>query len=140
MILNRWIENLNDILVPHIFKGINKIYNDLRKLTEKTNNGIIKPFQLTLMEIKYLPATLLEEDYTQLLLSFKNNNYSEALLSNLLKKIYIESVKEDIKLAKITLIKNNIKIPNNMLFIHKVYINAANMFFKDPLLFYHKYL
>ena len=65
MILNRWLDNLNDILVPHIYKGINEIYNNIKRmvfLSGKTN-GTIKPFQLALLEVKYLSETVLNTDF-----------------------------------------------------------------------------
>ena len=33
----------------------------------------------------------------------------------------------------------NINIPSIKVFIHKIYINSAEEFFKEPLLFYHNY-
>ena len=169
--MNRWSESLNDLLVPHIFKGINKIYNDIKRASMTRGNtrgvggaggagggagaggagggagaggagggagaggGVIKPFQLTLMEIKYLPEALLEEDYNQLLYYLKNNDMSEKLLTSLLSKIYINMAQTELGPNETV----KISIPKNRVFVHKVYINAANIFFKEPLLFYHKY-
>ena len=130
---NKWQNSLNDILIPHIFKGLNKIYNDIKKIAASKNTGVIKPFQLTLMEVKYLPEALLDEDYTQLLLSLRHNDKTEKLLTILISKIYTEILKEE------SYDCINVIFPKNKVFVHKVYINAANLFFKEPLLFYHKY-
>ena len=116
----RWVESLNDLLVPHIFKGINKIYNDIKRASNATNSrnggGVIKPFQLTLMEIKYLPESLLEEDYIQLLHYLKNNDKSEKLFSSLLTKIYTNMAQTELGPKEVV----NISIPKNRVFVHKV--------------------
>jgi hypothetical protein len=47
MIINRWLDTLYDILAPHIFKGINEMYNNIKQQTNLLGNttGYVKAFQ-----------------------------------------------------------------------------------------------
>jgi len=49
MNFSEWLDTLNDILVPHISRGLYKLYDDVRSITDRVPGG----GQKTLMAFQF---------------------------------------------------------------------------------------
>lgn len=142
MDFSRWLDSINDIVVPHIFRGLDKLYNDIRRITErvKTKTGkTLMAFQLALERIKDLPKGLIEDDYKVLLNSLRNVDCDEQWFHDLLDRAFVSYAREALRSEgiDIKLSKDHIEVPDGIDFIHKTYVNAARTFWMAPQLFYH---
>lgn len=142
MDFSRWLDSINDIVVPHIFRGLDKLYNDVRRITErvKTKTGkTLMAFQLALERIKDLPKGLIEDDYRVLLNSLRNVDCDEQWFNDLLTKAFVSYAREALRSEgiDIKLSRDHIEVPEGLDFIHKTYVNAARTFWMTPQLFYH---
>ena len=139
-----WIDNLNDVLVSHIYSGLTNLYNNV--LTRTIRNGrdkILLAFQLSLERIPVLPQTKIREDYSNLVSKMHNNGKDVQWLHTLIEKSILFYAKDTLKTEgmennTITLKQLNADTSSER-FIHRVYINSARFFWMHPNLFYHKY-
>jgi hypothetical protein len=126
---DEYIEQLKCIISPLIIQGFNSIYQDAFKLSG--GKRIIYKFQELLKEIPNWNQTILQEES-------KRIKKKCAYIMDIVTAIFVSNVKI---LASIRLKGNNdnikVKIPTSDIFIHSIYIEAAQQFFHDPMLFYH---
>ena len=145
----QWLDNLNDILVPHIYRGLSKVYIEIRRLSEmsqKQHGGgnragkTLMTFQLALSKIKDMPNTRLQNDYEFLLDSLNNVDQNEKWLRELFTNALMSYARDALASEGIhaKLNRNHLTVPSNQDFIHNVYINSARIFWCKPQLFYHK--
>jgi hypothetical protein len=127
---DEYIEQIRCILCPLIIKGLNSIYSDALELSggKKT----LYKFQELLKEIPKWNQTILQEES-------KRIKKACPYIMDIVTAIFVSSVKI---LASVRLKGNNenirVKIPTSDIFIHSIYIEAAQQIFYNPYLFYHK--
>jgi hypothetical protein len=127
---DEYIEQLKCIICPLIIQGINSIYDDAINISNGTKT--IYKFQELLKEIPKWNQTILQEESKRIK---KKCSY----IMDIVTAIFVSNVKI---LASIRLKGKNenirVKIPTSDIFIHSIYIEAAQQIFYDPFLFYHK--
>ena len=127
---DEYIEQLKCIVVPLLIQGYNSIYSDALKITE--GKKTIYKFQELLKEIPQWNQTILQEESRRIK---KKCPY----IMDIVTAIFVSNVKI---LASVRLKGNNenikVKIPTSDIFIHSIYIEAAQQIFYDPFLFYHR--
>ena len=127
---DEYIEQLKYILIPLIIQGFNSVYSDALRICE--GKFVIMKFQDLLEEILHWNQTILQEEA-------KRIKKKCPFIMNIVTAIFVSSVKI---LASVRLKgKNdniNIKIPTSDIFIHSIYLEAAQQIWYDPFLFYHK--
>jgi len=128
---DEYIEQLKCIIAPLIFQGFNSIYSDSVKITNGKNT--LYKFQELLKEIPKWNQTILQEES-------KRIKRKCPYIMDIVTAIFVSNVKI---LASIRLKGNNenikVKIPTSDIFIHSIYIEAAQKIFYNPYIFYHKY-
>jgi hypothetical protein len=127
---DEYIEQLKCIICPLIIQGMNSIYEDAINISN--GNKTIYKFQELLKEIPKWNQTILQEESKRIK---KKCPY----IMDIVTAIFVSNVKI---LASIRLKGKNenirVKIPTSDIFIHSIYIEAAQQIFYDPFLFYHK--
>ena len=127
---DEYIEQLKCIISPLLIQGVNSIYGDALKASN--GNKTIYQFQELLQQIPNWNQTILEQESNRMK---KKCNY----MMDIVTAIFVSNVKI---LASIRLKGNNdnikVKIPTSDIFIHSIYLEAAQQIFYDPYLFYHK--
>jgi hypothetical protein len=127
---DEYIEQLKSIISPLIIQGVNSIYQDALKVSQGKN--IIMTFQQFLKDVLTWNQTILQEEA-------KRIKRKCPYIMDIVTAIFVSNVKI---LASIRLKGNNdnikVKIPTCEIFIHSIYIEAAQQIFYDPMLFYHK--
>jgi len=127
---DEYIEQLKCIVVPLLIQGFNSIYSDALRLSN--NKKTIYKFQELLKEIPQWNQTILQEESKRIK---KKCTY----IMDIVTAIFVSNVKI---LASVRLKGNNenirVKIPTSDIFIHSIYIEAAQHIFYDPFLFYHR--
>jgi hypothetical protein len=113
-----------------IIQGFNSIYNDALEISR--GKHVIMKFQDLLEGIIQWNQTILQEEA-------KRIKRKCPYIMDIVTAIFVSSVKI---LASVRLGgKNdniNIKIPTSDIFIHSIYMEAADQIWNDPFLFYHK--
>ncbi len=120
---------LTHILTPIILEGLQHLYNEAKKNSEK--NNILKTFQTLLKNIPTWDADITNRELNRI--QSKTTNYP--WLSQLIQAVF-----------KLNIVINNLD-PSEQLknevtlgkFIHHIYIECARVFWMDPFLFYHEY-
>ena len=127
---DEYIEQLKCIIVPLLIQGFNSIYSDALSITD--GKRVIYKFQELLKEIPHWNQTILQEES-------KRIKRKCSYIMDIVTAIFVSNVKI---LASIRLKGKNdnirVKIPTSDIFIHSIYIEAAQQIFYDPFLFYHK--
>ena len=127
---DEYIEQLKCIICPLIIQGVNSIYQDALKVSQ--GKRVLMTFQQFLKDILTWNQTILQEES-------KRIKRKCPYIMDIVTAIFVSNVKI---LASIRLKGNNdnikVKIPSCELFIHSVYIEAAQQIFYDPMLFYHQ--
>jgi len=126
---DEYIEQLKCIISPLLIQGFNSIYSDAMEITR--GKRVIYKFQELLKEIPNWNQTILQEESKRIK---KKCPY----IMDIVTAIFVSNVKI---LASIRLKGSNenirVKIPTSDIFIHSIYIEAAQHIFYDPFLFYH---
>jgi hypothetical protein len=139
---SEWASRVNDVLVPHIYRGLKNLYDTVRRKTERSNKKIVGVKGTTLLSFQYsleaivdLPQTTLNEDYDVLITGIQRKEqiddpqeWFETLIGNAFDNYAIEILQVD---------PDHLETPTASVFIHKCYINCARHFWKHPYLFYH---
>lgn len=126
---NEYNIQLQHILTPLIFEGLQHLYNEAKKNSEKTN--ILKTFQTLLKRIPSWEYDILEKELNRIQMKTKNYPW----LFNLIQAVF----KINILIMEIEpseTLKNEVNMGQ---FIHHIYIECAREFWMDPFLFYHDY-
>ena len=127
---DEYIEQLKCIISPLLIQGFNSIYSDSMEITH--GKRVIYKFQELLKEIPNWNQTILQEESKRIK---KKCNYIMDIVTaifvtnvKILASVRLKGSKDDIR----------VKIPTSDIFIHGIYIEAAQHIFYDPFLFYHK--
>jgi len=127
---DEYIQQLKCIMIPLLIQGYNSIYQDALQITNGKN--VIYKFQELLKEIPNWNQTILQEESKRIK---KKCNYIMDIVTaifvtnvKILASVRLKGSKDDIR----------VKIPTSDIFIHGIYIEAAQHIFYDPFLFYHK--
>jgi hypothetical protein len=127
---DEYIEQLKCIVVPLLIQGFNSIYSDALRISN--GKRTIMKFQELLKEIPHWNQTILQEESKRIK---KKCQY----IMDIVTAIFVSNVKI---LASVRLKGNSenirVKIPTSDIFLHSIYIEAAQQLFYDPFLFYHK--
>ena len=127
---DEYIEQLHSILTPLIVQGFNSIYKDA--LERSKGKRTIYAFQEFLKKIPTWNQTILQTES-------KRIKQKCPYIMDIVTAIFVSNVKI---LASIRMHGKNdnikVKIPTSDIFIHSIYIEAAQQFFYDPFLFHHK--
>jgi hypothetical protein len=138
--METWLESVNDLLVPHIFKGLQEAYNAVNRLTK--GSKLFIAFQVTLEGITSLPQSKISQDYDVLVNNLIRNGHNEEWFTTLLKHLYHSYAKGALEGAGLKLGDNFdptfIEVPEGSAFVHSVYINTARELWQKPFLFSHK--
>jgi len=127
---DEYIDQLKCIIVPLMIQGFNSIYSDAINISE--NKKVIYKFQELLKQIPQWNQTILQEES-------KRVKKKCPYIMDIVTAIFVTNVKI---LASVRLKGNKddirVKIPTSDIFIHGIYIEAAQQIFYDPFLFHHK--
>lgn len=120
---------LCQVLSPIILEGLQHLYNESKKSSNK--NNILKTFQLLLKAIPSWDSDIIRKEIERI--NFKTKEYPWII--QLIQSIF-----------KMNILINNLEPSEVMkkeidmsLFIHTIYIECARQFWMDPFLFYHEY-
>ena len=138
--METWLESVNDLLVPHIFKGLQEAYNAVNRLTK--GSKLLIAFQVTLEGITTLSQPKIAQDYTVLMNNLGRNGHPEDWFTTLLEHLYHSYAKSALEGAGLKLgdhfDASFIEVPDGSAFVHMVYINTARELWQKPFLFSHK--
>jgi hypothetical protein len=127
---DEYIDQLKSIITPLLIQGFNSIYEDAVDFSRGKN--ILYKFQELLKEIPNWNQTILQAES-------KRIKQKCGYIMDIVTAIFVSNVKI---LASIRLKGNNdnirVKIPTSDIFIHSIYIEAAQQIFYDPRLFDHR--
>ncbi len=135
-----WTDNIKDILVPHIYKGLTEMYNGVRKITKD-----FKPllaFQVALEGLPEISQSKIVADYDVLSNTLHKNNYSTEWFDSIVKNAVVNYTKMALTSHGLNCENMNealIEAPTGPEFVHKVYISAAREIWSRPELFWHNY-
>jgi len=136
-LMKHWLEQLTDILVPHIHEGIKSLYYDAKKINR---NKPLQMFQLVLETIPNISQNKLETDYRVLI---KKRGGKRDWMRKILKVIFGAQAKIDLVARgaqkNIKIKERDLQIPDDITFLHKCYIEAARTVWVTPYLFSDKY-
>jgi len=127
---DEYIDQLKSIITPLLIQGFNSIYEDALEFSRGKN--FLYKFQELLKEIPNWNQTILQAES-------KRIKQKCGYIMDIVTAIFVSNVKI---LASIRLKGNNdnirVKIPTSDIFIHSIYIEAAQQIFYDPRLFDHR--
>jgi hypothetical protein len=149
-IKNEYTTNLINIMRPYIYEGFTAIYLQADKLErdyaekEKTNPkirnpGVFKIFQMLLRDVPNLNDNYIEEETKRIKERDKCSEYFDDLVRSVVKSfIVLLTYNASDKKCKIVNEKYH-ESTNIRSFVHKCYIQCAQIFFNNPELFWHKF-
>lgn len=127
---DEYIEQLHSILSPLIVQGFTSIYKDAQERSK--GKKTIYAFQEFLKKIPTWNQTILQNES-------KRIKQKCPYIMDIVTAIFVSNVKI---LASIRMHGKNdnikVKIPTSDIFIHSIYIEAAQQFFYDAFLFHHR--
>ncbi len=128
-----YIKNIEDLLVPHINKGFQTMYNQLSRIyKDKT----LINFQLYLSRMPILTKDMYDDDFRFLLKSYE---ITEESISKIILNIYTCYHKLDNLLNGNSNDFNKIEgLPTPKEFVKKCYVNSARSLYEVPYLFHSK--
>jgi hypothetical protein len=131
-----YTKQLTNILVPHIFEGINSIYDETTESCKIINdNATLMRFQEKLSLIPKWNQDMLTTEYERIMKDSGCDWLDELVTAVFLSHTKIlTAIKKSGKKQK----KINLKIPKIDHFIHKCYIECAREFWRNPYLFSQK--
>jgi len=129
-----WLDSINDILVPHIYNGLQVAYNSVAKICK--GKKVLMAFQVTLENIKDLPQQSIDNDYKVLL---KTSEKTEDELRRMFDNLYrsyanfaLSSAGKDVSKLDYSLISPPKRISD---FVKNAYVNTAREIWIRPFLF-----
>uniref|UniRef100_A0A6C0AZ77 Uncharacterized protein n=1 Tax=viral metagenome TaxID=1070528 RepID=A0A6C0AZ77_9ZZZZ len=128
---DEYISQLKCIILPLLIQGFNSIYNDAINISN--NKNTIYKFQELLKQIPQWNQTILQEESKRIKKKcpYIMDIVTAIFVTNvkILASVRLKGSKDDIR----------VKIPTSDIFLHGIYIAAAERIFYDPFLFYHKH-
>ena len=126
-----YTNQLISFLYPHIYEGIESIFED--SVRENNSKNKFKNFQITLKKVPKWNQDIIDKE-TERILQVTNCDYIDKLLS----AVFITNTKilTSVNINNINIAnKIEVSIPILSHFIHKCYIESAREFYKNPFLF-----
>ena len=120
---------LCQILTPIILEGLQHLYNEAKKSSNK--NNVLKTFQLLLKSIPSWDADIVRKEIERINLKTKEQSWFMQLIQVIFRLNVLINDLEPSEVLK--------KELDMSLFIHTIYIECARQFWMDPFLFYHEY-
>lgn len=136
---NEYTSQLKKILSPRIYEGFKSIYDDILNISNRElqeNNvqscSVIKAFQKTLKEIPLWNQEMIKKEYNRIL-TLSNCDFFD----DLTEAVFISNVKilTSVQINDTKPMDLNINIPQSHHFIHKIYMECAKEFYKNPYVF-----
>ncbi len=133
-----YTQEIQKILRPRIYEGFKSMFDEicsflLKEIEERRvqNNSVIKTFQKNLKEIPQWNQEMIDREFGRIM-TVSNCDYFEQLME----AVFVSNVKI-LTSIQIGAKKNNlkVKVPSADHFIHKIYIECAKEFYKNPYLF-----
>ncbi len=121
---------LKEILSPIILEGLQQIYNEAKKVSDKTT--VLKSFQSLLKKIQTWETETLNNEVSRI--QMRTNQQSPWLVQLIQAIFKLHMLIGGYEASD--LLKNQI---NFGLFIHQIYKECYRLFWRDPFLFYHEY-
>jgi hypothetical protein len=120
---------LCQVLSPIILEGLQHLYNESKKNSNK--NNILKTFQLLLKAIPSWDNDIIRKEIERINFKTKEYPWIVQLIQSIFKMNILVNGLEPSEVMK--------KDVDMSLFIHTIYIECARQFWMDPFLFYHEY-
>jgi hypothetical protein len=125
-----YTKQLTNLLAPLIFEGIQYIYEEVKKVSNSMQLGILQLFQQQLRTIPKWNQTTVDEEYNRIIEKTKCTWFEELLTA-----VFVSHTKILTAVRTTDKLKNvNLVIPTGSNFIHKCYIETAREFYKNPYL------
>jgi hypothetical protein len=125
-----YTKQLTNLLAPLIFEGIQYIYEEVKKVSNSTQLGILQLFQQQLRTIPKWNQTTVDEEYNRIIEKTKCTWFEELLTA-----VFVSHTKILTAVRTTDKLKNvNLIIPTGSNFVHKCYIETAREFYKNPYL------
>ncbi len=133
-----YTQEIQKILRPRIYEGFKSMFDEicsflLKEVEERRvqNQSVIKTFQKNLKEIPQWNQEMIDREFGRIM-TVSNCDYFEQLME----AVFVSNVKI-LTSIQIGIKKNNlkVKVPSADHFIHKIYIECAKEFYKNPYLF-----
>jgi hypothetical protein len=133
-----YTQEIQKILRPRIYEGFKSMFDEicsflLKEVEERRgqNQSVIKTFQKNLKEIPQWNQEMIDREFGRIM-TVSNCDYFEQLME----AVFVSNVKI-LTSIQIGTKKNNlkVKVPSADHFIHKIYIECAKEFYKNPYLF-----
>lgn len=133
-----WIKHICNLLVPIIEEGFRNIYANCVSMAmsssrpesqddDMIDESVISFFQQTLRDIPKWNAQIVETEFNRIL---ESDPDCKEILDDLIKAAFTSYI------IAFTKSKMDIPLPSSKRFVHKVYIESARVFFRNPHLFY----
>ena len=141
-----WTKHICNLLVPVIEEGFRNIYANCAKSVQVTEDpededatvtapmvGAISKFKETLLDIPKWNQEIIDQEFDRIL----NNDDCREVLDDLVKAAFTSHILilTSVNLSGQTNKKVEMNIPSSKRFVHKIYIEAARVFYRNPHLF-----
>ena len=134
-----WLDNIKDILVPHIHKGLSEAYNSVRRLTN--GHKTLMSFQVVLAGLPDLSQSKIMADYDVLVAQLAKHHYTrewfDEMVSNAIRD-YARAALTSQGLNCDNMNMEMLEIPSGPEFVQRAYIQAGREIWMRPELFSHK--
>jgi len=136
---NEYTSQLKKILTPRIYEGFKSIYEDIinisnQELQEKNvqTTSVIKAFQKTLKEIPLWNQDMIKNEYNRIITLSRCDFFED-----LTEAVFITNTKilTSVQINDTKSLNVNVNIPQSSHFVHKVYMETAKEFYKNPYVF-----
>ena len=133
-----YTQEIQKILRPRIYEGFKSMFDEICSFIKKEmderrvqNQSIIKTFQKNLKEIPQWNQEMIDREFGRIM-TVSNCDYFEQLME----AVFVSNVKI-LTSIQMGIAKNKVKVkvPSTDHFIHKIYIECAKEFYKNPYLF-----
>ena len=135
-----WTKHICNLLVPVIEEGFRNIYINCEKSIQSRNHeedqvhgGVITAFKETLLNIPKWNQEIIDQEFERIL----SHEDCHEVLDDLIKAAFTSHILilSSVNLSGKSNHKVEMHIPSSKRFVHKVYIEAARIFFRNPHLF-----
>ena len=136
-IKNEYTITLVNILTPLIYQGIDSIYKDAKKISDKDN--ALKNFQVFLRSVPKWNNDLIENETNRIMSNCRCADWLHDLIKAVIKSNIIILTNNSGFKKESSLDKSYYQDISMNDFIHKVYIECAREVYNNPYLFYDEY-
>jgi cell wall-associated NlpC family hydrolase len=135
-IKNEYTSRLLNILAPHIFDGMQSIYNDSAKLSHEKD--VLKVFQTCLKAIPKWSDSIIAKETFRILKETNSVDWLEDLIKATIKSYVLVLTYDPINNKQKPINSTDYENITTSQFIHTVYIETARELWNSPYLLFHK--